>query len=203
DARRLGGEGAGTREGGALVLRRATVQLGDGKIDMAGTMQPGTHPVADVPLESNRAPLAPLAACIPALAGSEVGGTAEAHLTVKGELTAKPLPALGGTVALADVHGRRRPSEPEVSNLTTTLTVGDGLVRMPASAFRIGDARAEAGGTFAMAERLLTVERASAALFGGAVEGTGRVDLQDRHRPRVAIEGTVRDVALGALLAAR
>ncbi len=194
---------SGVRDGGGLVLRRATLQLGEGRLDVAGTMRPGPRPDVDVTVDSNRAPLAQLAACIPAVAGSEVGGTAEAHLTVRGELAGKPLPAVGGTVALADVHGRRRPGEPEVSNLTTALAVGDGLVRMPASAFRIGDARVEAGGTFAMAERLLTVERASAQVFGGAMEGTGRVDLRDRHRPRFAIEGTAHDVALGTLLAAR
>jgi AsmA protein len=194
---------SGVRESGAFMLRRATLQVGEGRLDVAGTVRPGPRPDVDVTLDSNRAPLGPLAACIPALAGGEVGGTAEAHLTVRGELAGKPLPVVGGTVALADVHGRRRPGEPEVANLTTMLAVGDGIVRMPASAFRIGDARVEAGGTFAMAERLLTVERASAQVFGGAVDGTGRVDLQDRHRPRFAIEGTAHDVALGALLAAR
>src|SRR5262249_58704058 len=66
DALPLRANASGTREGEAMVLRRATVQLGDGKLDIAGTMQPGPHPVADVTLDSNRAPLAPLAASLPA-----------------------------------------------------------------------------------------------------------------------------------------
>ena len=195
----LRAEGSGTREGDVFVLRRAALQLGDGRVDITGTMQPGA---VDVTLDSNRAPLAPLAASIPAMAGTELGGTAEAHLTARGEIARGRLPALAGTVALANVSARRA-DVPEVSGLTTTLAVGDGMVRMPTSGFRLGDGRAEAGGTFALAERLLTVERASAQLFGGSTEGTGHVDLQDRHRPRFAIEGTVHDVALGQLLTAR
>jgi hypothetical protein len=192
----LRAEGSGAREGDAFVLRRAALQLGDGRLDLAGTMQPGT---VDVTLDSNRAPLAPVAASIPAMAGTEMGGTAEAHLTARGEIRRGTLPALAGTVALADVS-LRRPGVPEVSGVTTTLAIGDGLIRMPTRGFRLGDGRAEAGGTFALAERVLTVERASAQLFGGTTEGTGHLDLQDRHRPRFAIEGTVHDVALGRLL---
>jgi AsmA protein len=192
----LRAEGSGAREGDAFVLRRAALQLGDGRLDVAGTMQPGT---VDVTLDSNRAPLAPLAASIPAMAGTEMGGTAEAHLTARGEIRRGTLPALAGTVALANVSARR-PDVPEMSGLTTTLAVGDGLIRMPTSGFRLGDGRAEAGGTFALAQRLLTVDRASAQLFGGSTEGTGHLDLQDRYRPRFAIEGTVHDVALGRLL---
>jgi hypothetical protein len=195
----LRAEGSGAREGDAFVLRRAALQLGDGRLDVAGTMQPGT---VDVTLDSNRAPLAPLAASIPAMAGTEMGGTAEAHLTARGEIRRGTLPALAGTVALANVSARR-PGIEEVSGLTTTLAVGDGMIRMPTSGFRLGDGRAEAGGTFALAQRLLTVERASAQLFGGSTEGTGHIDLQDRHRPRFAIEGTVHDIALGRLLEAR
>src|SRR5262249_58312847 len=90
DALPLRANASGTREGEAMVLRRATVQLGDGKLDIAGTMQPGPHPVADVTLDSNRAPLAPLAACVPALAGAGVGGAAGAHLTAKGGRSAQP-----------------------------------------------------------------------------------------------------------------
>src|SRR5262249_10289199 len=189
----LRAEGSGAREGDAFVLRRAALQLGDGRLDVAGTMKPGT---VDVTLDSNRAPLAPLAASVPAMTGTEMGGTAEAHLPARGQIgRGAPLPALAGTVALANVSARR-PGVPEVSGLTTTLAVGDGTIRMPTSSFRLGDGRAEAGGTFALAQRLLTVERASAQLFGGSTEGTGHIDLQDRHRPRFAIEGTVHDVAL-------
>jgi AsmA protein len=195
----LRAEGSGAQEGAAFVLRRAALQLGDGRLDVAGTMQAGT---VDVTLDSNRVPLAPLAASIPAMAGTEMGGTAEAHLTARGEIRRATLPALAGTVALANVSARR-PDVPDVSGLTTTLAVGDGLIRMPTSGFRLGDGRAEAGGTFALDQRLLTVERASAELFGGTTEGTGHLDLQDRHRPRFAIEGAVHDVALGRLLAAR
>src|SRR5262249_10259118 len=195
----LRAEGSGAREGDAFVLRRAALQLGDGRLDVAGTMQPG---MVDVPLDSNRAPLAPLAASIPAMAGTEMGGTAEAHLTARGAIRRDTVPALAGTVALADVS-LRRPGVPEMSGLTTTLAVGDGLIPMPTSGVPLRDGPAAAGGTVSLAERLLTGERASAQLFGGTTEATGHLDLQDRHRPRFAIEDTVHDVALGRLLEAR
>ena len=90
-----------------------------------------------------------------------------------------------------------------LSGLTTTVTISDGVARTPTTRFQLGESSVEASATFQVAERLLTVDGKSADVFGGTVEGTGRLALTDPKLPHVALEGSARGVALQPLLAAR
>ena len=190
----------GVRDGGDTVIRRATLRLGALEVEAIGTVRP--HGVADVKIDSNHAPLAELTAVLPAATGAEIGGGVEAHLTLQGTLAADPLPAVSGTVALDGVRARPPRGTVGVSDLTTTIAVGDGVARMPATRFRMGEASVEAAATFALADRLLTVERASAELFGGTAEGSARIDLRHHRHPHVTADATARHVAVQPLLVA-
>jgi AsmA protein len=191
---------SGARDGGETVIRRATLRLGGLEIDATGTMRP--HEAVDVRVDSNHAALADLAAVFPAIGGAEVGGNVEAHLTVQGVLATDPPPAFNGTVALDGVRARRAHDVLGVSDLTTTITVGDGVARMPATRFRLGDAPVEASGAFVLADRVLTVDHAAGELFGGSAEGSARIDLRHHKRPAFTLDATARRVALQPLLAA-
>jgi AsmA protein len=195
---------SGARNDGETVIRRAKVRLGDAQFDATGTMRP--HEPVDVRIDSNHAALSDLAAAFPALAGAEVGGGVEAHLTVRGKLlgvlATDPPPAISGTVALDGVRARRPHDTLGVSDLSTTIAVGDGVARMPATRFRLGDAPVEASGAFVLADRVLTVDHAAGELFGGSAEGSARIDLRhDKHRA-FTLDATARRVALQPLLAA-
>lgn len=194
---------AGDRTSDAVAIRSGTVVLGDARVDVIGAIHSGEPTTVDLRLDSNRAPLALLPSVAPAAGTADVGGTIEAHLTVQGALRAQPPPVVAGTIALADVRGRRRDARIGLSELNATVTVADGVARMPASRFRIGDAPVEAGAEFRLAERLLTLDGRGTELFGGTVEGRVRVELQDPKHPRFTLDGTARGVALGPLLAAR
>jgi AsmA protein len=191
---------SGARDAGETVIRRAKLQLGGLEIDATGMMRP--HEAVDVRIDSNHAELADLAAVVPAIGGAEVGGGVEAHLTLQGVLTTDPPPAISGTVALDGVRARRAHDTLGVSDLTTTIAVGDGVARMLATRFRLGDAPVEASGTFVLADRVLTVDHAAGELFGGSAEGSARVDLRHHKRPAFTLDATARRVALQPLLAA-
>src|SRR5262249_1319627 len=154
---------------GGLVLSRISLRLLGATLDATGTIRPGTPPTADVQLASNRTPLADLAAVLPGAAGLDVGGTAEARLTVQGPLQAGPPPVVIGTVQLADVQARRRADGLAIADLTTTLAVADGVARIPPTRFRTGDAALEASGSFTMAGRVLAVDRVAGEVFGGTI----------------------------------
>jgi uncharacterized protein involved in outer membrane biogenesis len=191
------------RAADSLAVRRGVVELGDATLDVMGTIRPGDPPTVDLRLASNHAPLATLASLVPATAAAHAGGTIEAQLTVQGAWRAHPPPVVAGTVALADVWARRHGDRVGLSGLTATVTVGDGVARMPATRFQVGGSPVEASGTFQIADRLLTVDGTSREVFGGTVAGTGRMELADPKHPRFAIDGTARGVALAPLLAGR
>jgi uncharacterized protein involved in outer membrane biogenesis len=191
------------RDGDALAVRRASLALGDATLDVTGSIRPGDPLTVDLRLESNRASLAALASVAPAATAADLGGTFEAQLAVQGPWRLQPPPAIAGTVALSDVRVRRHADRVGLSGLTTTVTVADGVARMPATRFQVGSSSVEATGAFQIAERLLSIDGKSADVFGGTVEGTGRLELADPKLPRVALDGSVRGVALGPLLAAR
>ncbi len=192
-----------SRDGEALAVRRATLALGEATLEATGSIVRGTPPTVDLRLTADRAPLTTLASVVPATTSADVGGTIEAQLTVQGAWQAQPLPAIAGTVALAGVHARRSADRIGLSGLTTTVTVADGAAQMPVTRFQIGGSPVDASGVFRIADRLLTVDGKSADVFGGTVEGTGRIELADPRQPRFATTATVRGVALAPLLAAR
>ena len=161
---------SGARDAGRTEIRHASLRLGGLQVDATGTVRPGE--AVDVRIDSNRAGIAALAAVLPAAAGVDIGGDVEAHLTIQGPLATETLPAISGTVALDRARARRPEDTLGVSDLTTTITLGDGVARMPATRFRLGDGSVEASGTFVLADRLLTIERASGDLFGGSAEGS-------------------------------
>jgi AsmA protein len=191
---------SGARDGGRTEIRHASVRLGGLQVDATGTIRP--REAIDVRIDSNRAGLAALAAVLPAAAGADIGGDVEAHLTIQGPLATGTLPAISGTVALDGARARRAQDTLGVSDLTTTITLADGVARMPATRFRLGTDAVEASGTFALADRLLTIDRASGALFGGSAEGSARVDLRHHKRPHFTVDATARRVALQPLLSA-
>jgi AsmA protein len=191
---------AGVRDAGRTVIRQASLRLGDLEVGATGTIRP--REAVDVRIDSNRAGLAALAAVLPAAAGADIGGDVEVHLTLRGPLATESLPVVGGTVALDGVRARRSREALGVSDLTTTITLGDGVARMPSTRFRLGDDAVEASGTFVLADRLLTIDRASGELFGGSAEGSARVDLRHHKRPRFTVDATARHVALQPLLSA-
>lgn len=191
---------SGARDAGRTEIRHASLRLGALQVDATGTVRPGE--AVDVRIDSNRAGIAALAAVLPAAAGVDIGGDVEAHLTIQGPVATETLPAISGTVALDRARARRPEDTLAVSDLTTTITLGDGVARMPATRFRLGDGSVEASGTFVLAERLLTIERASGDLFGGSAEGSARVELRHHARPRFTVDATARHVALQPLLSA-
>lgn len=199
---RLVAELALDRTGETLAIRRGTVQLGDATLDATGSIRPADPPTVDLRLDSNRAPLGTLASVVPAAGVADAGGTVEAHLMVQGALGPE-LPAIAGTIALADVRARRSNDGVGLSDLSTTITVADGVARMPVSRFRAGDASGEASGAFRLGDRLLTGEGKASDVFGGTVEGRAQIELADAKQPRFALAGAARGVALGPLLAAR
>ena len=107
-----------------------------------------------------------------------------------------------GTVALDGVRARRPHDTLGVSDLTTTIAVGDGVARIPTTRFRLGDAPVDASGAFVLADRVLTVDHAAGELFGGSAEGSARIDLRHHERPAFTLDATARRVALQPLLAA-
>jgi hypothetical protein len=199
----LTAEVAGARAGDALAIRRGRVGLADASFDVAGAIHQGDPTTVDLGLDSTRAPLAAFASLTPAAGTADVGGTIEAHLTVQGALHAQPPPAVAGTIALANVRGRRQPDRVGLSELNTTVTIADGVARMPPSRFRVGAAAVEAGGDFRLGERVLTADGRATEVFGGTVQGRVRVELQDPKHPRFAVDGTARGMALAPLLGAR
>jgi hypothetical protein len=155
-----------------------------------------------VQLASNRAALADLAAVLPGAAAMDVGGTAEAHLTVQGALQTEPPPIVTGTVQLTGVEARRRADGLAIADLSTTIAVADGVARMPPTRFRAGDAALEATGSFTLAGRVLAIDRVAGEVFGGTIDGHGRAEFP-ASGPRFSVEGAARNVGLQPLLAAR
>lgn len=199
----LDAEVSGVRDGDALAVRAARLALGDAEMRAAGSLRPGTPWVADLTLDADGAPLAALAAAVPAAATMDVGGAIDAHLTVQGALAEDPPPAVQGTITLSGVRARRAGDTHGLSDLQATIAVQDGVARLPTTTFRIGDAPVEVAGAFTLAERLLTVERLAAEAFDGRLEASGSVAFGDGRRPRFAVDASARNVALQPLLAAR
>ncbi len=198
----LTAELTGDRADGGLTVRRGTIRLGDAALDVTGVIRPGDPATVALRLDSNRAPLAPLASATPAASGMAVDGWLETHLTVQGALRSEPPPDVAGTVALADVHARRPGDRAGLSGLSTTITVAGGVARMPPTRFCIGDATVDAGGAYTLAGRQLTAKGTAIEVFGGTLAGKARVDLA-QPRPHFRVGGAARGVSLAPLLAAR
>jgi len=194
---------AAGRQADRITVDRGALRLGDASLEATGWVVPGEPPTANLRLDSNRAPLAVVANVMPAIAGSDAAGTLEAHLAVEGALRSQPLPTVSGTIALTDIRARRPGDQKGISDLTTTITVADGVARMPTTRFRLGEAQVEASAELGLAERVLTAGAKASELFGGTVEGTTRVELADAKRPHFTLTATARGVGLAPLVAMR
>ncbi|HXJ33529.1 MAG TPA: AsmA-like C-terminal region-containing protein [Candidatus Eisenbacteria bacterium] len=97
----------------------------------------------------------------------------------------------------------------EVADLLTTGTVRRDDAGRPVASVRVRAAALEANGVAlgnleldaSEQERVATIERLAVQLFGGAVEGHGRIDYRS-GAPTVALEGTAKGLAVEQLLAA-
>src|SRR4029077_13480242 len=91
-------------------------------------------------IDSQRTPLAGWDRLLPAFEGYEVAGTLEAHLQPRGPLAPPALPALTGTVALADVAARKKGAPYEIDGLAGTMTCRGDSAELPSTRFRLGGA---------------------------------------------------------------
>jgi len=138
-------EARGARSATGDRLESATVRLADLEIVVSGALEPGDVPRVDGRVTSNRAPLAPLAAMLPALAGVEVGGDVQFDVAAKGLISEGYVPDLDGSVTLTEVAAKSPAAPVGLAGLTGTAALKGKSVTLPPSPCRIGDAAATVG----------------------------------------------------------
>ncbi|HEV7734725.1 MAG TPA: AsmA-like C-terminal region-containing protein [Candidatus Binatia bacterium] len=206
--------------GGAEVHAKVTGQLGDDHVPSAT----GTIALDDVAVRRAEVPvgiseltttiqLAGDAAVMPPsrflVAGLpvEAGGTVHdfeaprVELRVTGEAIPLAVVGLKSEEGLPDdvvrgvvIEGRGR--------LAGDVPEGEGTIRSSGGVVH-GVEYTDLTATMRLHDRIATVDPFSLTTYGGAVRGTGRVELQDPDRPRLVVESTVRGLQLDGLIASQ
>jgi hypothetical protein len=133
----------------ALAVRTLALRLADLAVDGEGRVTTATPPAVDVRVTAPATGVGGVAALLPALAASGLGGRVALDVRAVGPVGGGRVPTLDGTVTLDGVEARGEQVPVPVEGLSTTVRLAGHGVTVPATRFRVAGAPVEVAATVA------------------------------------------------------